>query len=656
MPLQSAMPPAGAASVTRLVWDVSELGESLLTVLFPHLAGLRLYRVEDTGDAVVISASSRAGQACCPGCGTPSSRVHGGYARTVADGAVGGRPLLISLAVRRFRCLQGQCPAVTFAEQASGLTERYRRRSVPVLGMLAGFGLELAGRAGARLAGTLGIAVHPSTVLRLVMALPEPQVTTGPEILGVDDFALRKGHVYGTVLVDIGAGAAVDLLPDREAATLESWLKAHPGAQVICRDRAGAYAEGARDGAPDAIQVADRWHLWHNLAESAEKTVTRHRGCLKDQPAGDDDAGPDDPGTAGVPQPETKRQEDAAQAAPDGSLDACGRERRLVTRTRERYAEIRRRLDDGQSLAGICRALDLDRKTVQRFARAASVDELLVNAMNRESKLDRFKPYLCQRWNEGITDAAALHAELQQRGWAGSVKTVRRYVAPFRQLAAAPAPGPAVPKTRQITRWLLTRPDRLREEEQEQLGQITERCPHIQALSGHVSSFAEMMTGRTGSRDLESWLTAIEADDSQPDLRSLAAGIRNDQQAVTNGLSLPYSSGKVEGTVNKIKMIKRQMYGRAGFVLLRKRVILHPALPDHKIRGRAIIGDHTVSHPNLTKVSLSQATAQWKQDRTDLGHWLGQTPAIGRPPYGAFNSTTEVAAARGGLTALAGWS
>jgi transposase len=229
---------------------------------------------------------------------------------------------------------------------------------------------------------------------------------------------------------------------------------------------------------------------------------------------------------------------------------------------------------------------------VQRFARAASVDELLAGAMNRESKLDRFKPYLCQRWNEGITDAAALHAELQQRGWAGSVKTVRRYVAPFRQLAAAPDPGPAVPKTRQITRWLLTRPDRLRDEEQEQLGQITGRCPHIQALSGHVSSFAEMMTGRTGSQDLEPWLTAIQADDGQPDLRPLAAGIRNDQQAVTNGLSLPYSSGKVEGTVNKIKMIKRQMYGRAGFVLLRKRVILHPALPGSQNSRKSPLNPH----------------------------------------------------------------
>ena len=391
--------------------------------------------------------------------------------------------------------------------------------------MLAGFGLELAGRAAARLAGTLGIAVHPATVLRLVAAAPDPQVTAAPDVLGVDDFALAKGYVYGTVLVDMRTGDVAGLLPDREAATLEAWLTAHPGAGIICRDRAGNYAEGARAGAPAAIQVADRWHLWHNLAEYAEKTVAGHRGCLKDPPGGAD--GHDVPGPAGTPEQEPPGQAEGGQVPPDGFLDACGRERRLVIRTRQRHAEIRQRLDAGESLSAISRVTGLDRKTVQRFARAGSAGELLGKAASRESKLDAFKPYLHQRWNEGVTDAAALHAELRQRGWAGSEQTVRRYVRPFRQAPTAPGPAPAVPKTRQITRWLLTRPDHLQPDEQAQIQAIRARCPHIDALAGHVTAFAEMMTARTGSRDLEAWLAAVEADE-QSGLRSLAAGIRND--------------------------------------------------------------------------------------------------------------------------------
>jgi transposase len=170
-----------------------------------------------------------------------------------------------------------------------------------------------------------------------------------------------------------------------------------------------------------------------------------------------------------------------------------------------------------------------------------------------------------------------LHAEPRERGRAGSAQTVRRHAAPFRHAAAAPPPAPAAPKTRRITRWLLSRRDRLQPGEQAQLEEIKQRCPHIGALAGHVTAFAEMMANRTGSRDPEPWLAAAEADDGQPELRSFATGIRNDPQPVINGLTLPHSSGKVEGTVNKIKTIKRQMHGRASFTLLRKRVILHPA-------------------------------------------------------------------------------
>lgn len=519
-----ALPPATAGHSP--VFELCEL-------LFPHLAGLCVEQVQPAGEGVVMQARSRAAGAVCPACGAWSSRVHSGYVRTVADGPAGGRPVVIRLAVRRFLCRNPACGSVTFAEQAAGLTGRYLRRSLPLLGLLAQVGLALAGRAGARLAAVLGVAAHRSTLLRLVAALPEPAIGAAPQILGVDDFALRRGQVYGTVLVDITAGEAIELLPDREAGTLETWLTAHPGAQVICRDRAGHYAEGARDGAPDAIQVADRWHLWHNLAGHAEKTVVAHRGCLKKEDPAPEDA-------SGMP-----------PAEPDGLRDVCGRERRLVTRTRERHAAISELLAAGHSLGAISRELGLDRHTVRRFARQPDVDKLLVKATSRDSKLDPFKPWINQRWNQGITDAAVLHAGLQAQGWTGSVQAVRRYIRPFRQRTAAPPLAPAVPKTRQITGWLLSRPASLDPGEQAQLAGIRARCPHIDALAAHVTSFAEMMTNRTGEQQLPGWLAAVQADD-QPHLHSFAAGIRRDQDAVTAGLTLPYSSGAVEGHVHRL--------------------------------------------------------------------------------------------------------
>ncbi len=292
-------------------------------------------------------------------------------------------------------------------------------------------------------------------------------------------------------------GVRVDLLPDREADTLADWLRAHPGVEVICRDRSGAYAEGARAGAPDAIQVADRWHLWHNLAEAVEKTVIACRHDLAE------------------PEPDLTVEPEPAAAAPVGCAPA---ENRLMTRTRERYAAVQQLLGEGMSISAICRTQRLDRKTVQRFARAATVDELLVKARNRGSLLDPFKPYLNQRFNAGHTDAARLTEEITAMGYRGSDKTVRRYLHPFRATMIAPPAKPVPPTVRKVTGWLTRRPEDLTESQTLRLKNILARSPVLQSTYDLVRGFAEILTNRRGHR-LDKWIDQV---DTPPDRRRCA--------------------------------------------------------------------------------------------------------------------------------------
>ena len=539
--------------------------EVSLGLLLPHLAGVAVEAAEVAGGQVRIWARARAGGASCPRCGQFSQRVHSGYERRLADAPVGGQPVTIRLAVRRFLCGNPDCGAVTFAEQVDGLTSRRARRTPPLARTLTAIALALAGRAGARLAGALGLTAGRSGMLRLVMAQPDPQTGT-VTVLGVDDFAFRRGRDYGTILVNAETGEPVDLLRDREAATFAGWLKEHPGAEVICRDRAGAYADGARQGAPEAAQVADRWHLYHNLSEHVAKAAARHRGCLE-EPVPEPGPEPEPEEAAGGQAAANLQQAAAAAAARRAEKSA------LAVRTRQRHEQVQALRAQGKGIKPIMRETGLAKETVRRFYRAATADELLAKIRDgRPSLLDDHKPYLHQRWNEGCTNVRQLHTELKERGYKGGYGTIRDYMLPFREAGTAPPAVPGPPKTRELASWILTDPDNLGDVEKEKLAQARERCPHLDALAGHVTEFAKILTGLHGDR-LDNWITAVEADD-QPDLHSFARGLKRDHAAVLNGLTMPWNSGVVEGNVNRLKMLKRQTYGRASFELLRKRVLL----------------------------------------------------------------------------------
>ncbi|MGW2376539.1 ISL3 family transposase [Kitasatospora sp. NPDC001683] len=499
---------------------------------------------------VEVVARGRGAGAECPDCGRFSDRVHDRYRRRLKDLPLAEQGFVIRLVVRRFIWGAANCPRRTFAERFSRLAAPYARFTTRLNHALERVGLALAGRAGARLAAQLGFGAGRTTLLRRVMALPDPTFST-PRVLGVDDFAIRRGQTYSTVLTSVEDHRVVDVLPTREAGPLAAWLARHPRVEIICRDRAGAYAEGARRGAPDALQVADRFHLWQGLGRAVETCVAAHRDCLHN------------PSPSGMPPEATG----LVPGRPEDDSEPVGRR---AERKKAAHALVHELLAQGHSRRAIARHLGWGRNTVLRYANAARWQDTVREKRPRPSRLDPYKPYLERRFAAGCTSVTHLYSELVADNAPVTYQMVRSHIATLRRAPAGAPPRP--PTVRQVTGWLTRHPSTLNEEDRAGLKAVLARCPALDKVAGHVRDFGEILADRRGST-LPTWIDAVDAS-QLPGLTGFALHLLRDLDAVTAGLTLDWSSGSIEGAVNRIKKIKRQLYGRAGFELLRKMILL----------------------------------------------------------------------------------
>ncbi|GAC1637183.1 MAG: ISL3 family transposase [Ktedonobacteraceae bacterium] len=422
-------------------------------------------------------------------------------------------------------------------------------------------GLMLGGNAGARLAKELGIPISSDTLLRLVRATQVPERST-PEVLGVDDFALRKGVKYGTILLNLERHCLVDLLPDREKATVAAWLKSHPGVKMVSRDRGGAYAEAAREATPHAIQIADRFHLSQNAGEMVVRIMRRNYPKVKEifekVPQGTEPINPSLP---------FQRHEMDKQVS---------QQRRMAI-----YEHVISLYEQRYSQTEIAAQLHMSRKRVRECMKGPPLPPVY---KQRSTKLAPYKAYLQQRFAEDERgNSLQLYREVCARGYDGCCSVVTNYVTQLRQLAGTGAgtgvhqstqPKPlndTIPAPSQIRWWFLLPLERLTAKQQTQLLLLCQREAEFSVLYQLVQAFIALLHQKT-DQGLTGWLEQAQKS-SIAELVSFAKGLVRDEAAVRAGLSLKWSQGQVEGAVNRVKLIKRSMYGRAKFDLLRIRVL-----------------------------------------------------------------------------------
>lgn len=503
-------------------------------------AGLKADQVEIVGDTIRIHSRSTKSAAACPRCNTVSRHIHSRYQRQPADLPAHGRKVELVLMVRRFRCRALWCPAKIFAERfPPDVTWPHARRTSRLQELVRHLGLALGGRPAQALAARLLLPVSKDTFLRSVRKTTE---TANGElrVIGIDDWAWRKGQRYGTLICDLERHRVVDLLPDREPATVEAWLRDRPGIEVVARDRNGGYRGAVARALPQAVQVADRWHLLENASAAFLAAVQRNMPAI--------------------------RKAIGAKTLDPKLLTAAERlQYQGFQRRQQTNRLVLRMAHDGTPIRRIVRLTGLSRGLVRQIVRGEREDVFRI----RESSLTPWLPRLEKEWADGCRNGAELWRRLRARGFQGSLRVVGEWATRQRRAEqAVPTGTEKSPPARKIARLLTTGRDHLSKADAIRVARIEAALPALTQAQILTDRFTDMV--RNAREDaLDAWLE--EAEESL--LGAFARGLRQDQAAVAAALREPWSNGQTEGQINRLKTIKRQMYGRANIDLLKARLV-----------------------------------------------------------------------------------
>ena len=522
---------------------------------------LAIQDIRFADDKIQMFVESTIQSATCPNCSQMSTVIHSHYMRYPVDLAWGEWPVVIHLNVKRFFCRNSTCPKRTFAERFPNWVAFYARRTQRVIVKQQRIAVNISAKVSEYLLQFDQIGISDTTINRLIRALPDPNPSY-VRVLGVDDWAKRKGQRYGTILVDLERGSVIDLLQNRTADSLARWLKGHPEVEVVSRDRSQTYAEGISQGAPQAIQVADRWHLLKNISDTLFKVFQQEYAAIQQR------IGP--------------RTE--AVKLDEHEISVSIQERPLTLAEKRREDRIQRAQEyhrQGWTQKDIARHLNIHPKTIRRYLHTVSPR---THRRRTSRLLDRYKPDLLQRWNEGCHNAMQLYREIQPKGYVGSETTVRLYIQQLRRASGLADkvrnqtgkylkadPTKQIPTLRSLTWWTLKKPEERAEKDEQVLLQMSTGQPKLLKSISLARNLAEIVRQQQGEK-LDAWIE--EADKSgYRAWRNFASGLKQDEAAIRAALTTSWSNGPTEGHVNRLKCIKRSMYGRAKDDLLRKRVL-----------------------------------------------------------------------------------